>query len=227
MPPQETPTPRCIGYLRVSTDEQALSGAGLSAQRAAITAEVERRGWVLVEMIEDAGWSAKNLDRPGLQRALPMLEGRSRHADVLVVSKLDRLSRSVHQASGLLERSQRKGWSLVMLDIGVDTSTPPGEVMAHMLMAFAQYERRLIGQRTKDALAVKRANGVRLGRRRELPDQVLDWIVAQHADGTALAVIARALNDREEPTVHGGAQWYASTVRAVVRSQYARDAVRL
>lgn len=219
MDPDEAPSPRCIGYVRVSTEEQAASGAGLSAQRAAITAEVQRRGWVLVEIIEDAGWSAKNLDRPGLQRALPMLEGRSRQAEVLVVSKLDRLSRSVHQASGLLDRSQRKGWSLVMLDIGVDTSTPPGEVMAHLLMAFAQYERRLIGQRTKDALAIKRANGVRLGRRRELPDRVLSWIVSQHAGGATLAAIARSLNDHGEATAHGGVQWYASTVRAVLRSQ--------
>src|SRR5947209_8423161 len=146
----DTPSrPRCIGYVRVSTDEQATSRAGLDGQREAIVAEMERRGWVLVELVEDAGYSAKNLNRPGIQRALPMLEGRNRQADVLMVAKLDRLSRSVHDAAGLLTRSQRKGWSLVALDVGVDTSTPSGEAMAHMMSVFAQLERRMIGERTR------------------------------------------------------------------------------
>lgn len=210
---------RCIGYVRVSTEEQATSRAGLDGQRATIIAEVERRGWELVEMIEDAGYSAKNLDRPGIQRALSMLQGRGRQADALMVAKLDRLSRSMPQASELLERSKHKGWSLVMLDVAIDTTTPAGEVMAHVLMAFAQYDRRLIGERTKTALAMKRAQGVRLGRRRELPDDVVMWIVGQQQAGASLAAIARALNDRSEPTAHGGAKWYPSTVRAVVGSQ--------
>lgn len=85
-------------------------------------------------------------------------------ACTLVVSKLDRLSRSLVQFAELMERSRRKGWSLVALDLGVDTSTPAGEMMASVLASFAQYERRLIGQRTRDALAVKREQGVRLGR---------------------------------------------------------------
>jgi DNA invertase Pin-like site-specific DNA recombinase len=216
----ETPSRRrCIGYVRVSTEEQATSRAGLDGQREAIVAEVERRGWELVEIVEDAGFSAKNLERPGIRRALPMLEGRARLADVLMVAKLDRLSRSVHDAAGLLARSQHKGWSLVALDVGVDTSTPSGEAMAHMMSVFAQLERRMIGERTKTALAVKRAQGVRLGRRRSLPDDVVRSILAQHRSGVALAAIARALNDEGQPTAHGGAMWYASTVRAVLRSQ--------
>ena len=84
---------RVLGYVRVSTDEQGKSGAGLEAQRAAILNECERRGWELVETIEDAGYSAKDLKRPGIGRALDALNRGD--ASALVVAKLDRLSRSM------------------------------------------------------------------------------------------------------------------------------------
>ncbi len=82
-----------IGYVRVSTEEQQRSGAGLAAQRKAIEAECARRGWQLVEVIEDAGYSAWDLKLPGVQIALETL--RRGEAGALVVAKLDRLSRSM------------------------------------------------------------------------------------------------------------------------------------
>ena len=84
---------RVIGYVRVSTEEQGMSGAGLQAQRAAIIAECERRGWTLVEIAEDVGRSGKDLKRPGIRAALDMLAAGD--ASALVVAKLDRLSRSM------------------------------------------------------------------------------------------------------------------------------------
>src|SRR5438034_11547033 len=78
--------------------------------------------------------------------------------------KLDRLSRSLLDFACLMERSRRRGWSIVALDVAVDTTSPSGEVMASVLSAFAAYERRLIGERTKAALSVKRQQGVRIGR---------------------------------------------------------------
>jgi DNA invertase Pin-like site-specific DNA recombinase len=84
---------KVLGYVRVSTDEQRSSGAGLAAQRAAILAEAERRGWQLVEVLEDAGYSGRDLKRPAVQIAMEMLA--SRDAEGLVVAKLDRLSRSI------------------------------------------------------------------------------------------------------------------------------------
>src|SRR6476646_7602711 len=153
---------RVIGYVRVSTDEQAMSGAGLEAKRRAIVAECKRRGWELVETIKDAGYSAKDLKRPGVQEALRMLE--AGEANALVVAKLDRLSRSMIDFTALMGTAQKQHWALVALDCAVDTSTPSGEAMANMLATFAQFERRLISQRTKEALAVKKASGVRLGR---------------------------------------------------------------
>jgi DNA invertase Pin-like site-specific DNA recombinase len=135
-----------LAYLRVRTDEQASSGAGLEAQRTAVLSEIERRGWNLLEVIEDAGFSGSNLKRPGIKRALEVLKTRS--ADALVVAKLDRLSRSMIDFADLMQRSTNEGWALVALDLGVDTSSPAGEAMANVLATFAQFERRLIGERT-------------------------------------------------------------------------------
>jgi DNA invertase Pin-like site-specific DNA recombinase len=200
----------------VSTDEQRSSGAGLAAQRAAIEAECRRRGWHLVEVVEDAGYSAKDLKRPGVQTALETL--RSSGADALVVAKLDRLSRSMIDFTGIMAKATRQGWALVALDCAVDTTTPAGEAMAHVLATFAQFERRLIGQRTREALAVKRAAGVRLGRPVSLPPEVRRRIAADREGGKTLAAIAADLNADGVATGQGGAQWWPATVRAVLRS---------
>ena len=98
-----------------------------------------------------------------------------------------------------MERGRKRGWSLVALDLGVDTSTPSGEMMASVLATFAQFERRLIGQRTRDALAIKRAQGVKLGRPREISDQVVERIGNLHATGLTVAAIARKQERRERP----------------------------
>jgi DNA invertase Pin-like site-specific DNA recombinase len=205
-----------LGYVRVSTGEQADSGAGLEAQRTAIRLACEQRGWELVGVVEDAGFSAATLARPGITEAFEVLE--SGAASVLVVAKLDRLSRSLLDFAAVMERSRRKRWALVALDLGVDTTTPQGEMMANILATFAQFERRLIGQRTKDALAVKRAEGVRLGRPRTLAPEVVDRIWRLHRRGSTLRKIAHRLNSEDVPTAHGGACWHASTVSAVLHS---------
>jgi DNA invertase Pin-like site-specific DNA recombinase len=122
---------RVVGYVRVSTEEQAVSGAGLEAQRRAIVAECRRRGWELVETIEDAGYSAKDMKRPGVQEALRALE--AGEAKALVVAKLDRRSRSMLDFAALMATAQKQHWTLVALDCAVDTSTPAGEAMAHVI----------------------------------------------------------------------------------------------
>lgn len=208
-----------IGYVRVSTAEQADSGAGLAAQRATLAAEAKRRGWSLMEIYEDAGTSGKTMTRrPALQEALSAL-GRGEAAG-LVVAKLDRLSRSVVDAAALLERAGREGWALVACDLGVDTSTPAGEAMANVMATFAQLERRLIGQRTKDALAAKRAEGVRLGRPSVLDRSVVDRILNARISGLGWSAIARDLDTDQVPTAQGGVRWYPATVRKVVSSEH-------
>ncbi|MEY2472681.1 MAG: hypothetical protein QOK28_2010 [Actinomycetota bacterium] len=205
---------RLIGYTRVSTAEQADSGAGLAAQREAISAAANNNAWKLVRIVEDAGLSAKSLDRPGLTDALASIE--RGEADGLVVSKLDRLSRSLLDFATLMERSRKKGWALVALDLGVDTSTPSGELMANVLATFAQFERRLIGQRTKDALAVKKAEGVQLGRPRAVDDKTVQRIIRMRRRGLSLAAIASKLTAEGTPTARGGTEWRASTVQYVL-----------
>ena len=98
---------RVLLYCRVSTEEQAISGAGLQAQRQALVAECERRGWTIVREITDEGFSAKDMRRPGVQEAIRALE--AGEADALVVSKLDRLSRSMVDFSALMARAQKRG----------------------------------------------------------------------------------------------------------------------
>jgi DNA invertase Pin-like site-specific DNA recombinase len=205
---------KVIGYTRVSTDGQAESGAGLDAQEAQIRVECDHRGWELVRIATDTGSGKSLAGRAELADALTDLD--AGNADAMVAAKLDRVARSVLDFAELMARAARRGWSLVVLDVAVDTSTPSGELMATVVSAFAQYERRLIGQRTRDALAAKKAAGVQLGRRRTLDPAVRARIIAERASGRTLGAIAHDLNAGGVPTAHGGAQWHASTVKKIV-----------
>ncbi|MFT4086313.1 MAG: recombinase family protein [Gordonia sp. (in: high G+C Gram-positive bacteria)] len=219
--PRKTTAPAgtVVGYVRVSTDEQAVHGAGLDAQRAAITAEAERRGWTVVAWHADEGISgAKGLDkRPGLAAAVDAIE--AGEAAGLLAAKLDRVSRSVKNSAELMERARAAGWQLVTCDLAIDTSSPAGEATANMMAVFAQLERRLIGQRTREGMAVKKAQGKHMGRRSTLPTDVVDRIVASKRDGLSLRAIAAELNADEVPTAQGGTTWRASSVKAVLDRQ--------
>lgn len=207
---------KVIGYLRVSTEEQAISGLGLADQRAVIDAEASRRDWSEVEYLADEGYSARNMSRPAISTALDAL--RTGDASVLVVSKLDRLSRSLLDFATLMERANKEGWQLVVLDLALDTTSPSGQLMANVMACFAQYERQLIGARTSAALQQLKRQGVRLGRPRSLPAAVVERIVAERQSGRTMAAIADGLNSDDVATARGGARWYPSTVKAVLRS---------
>lgn len=201
---------RVVGYLRVSTAAQEY---GIEAQRNAITAEAVRRGWE-VEFIEDAGKSGKDIERSGIRHALDLLK--RGEASALVVSKLDRLSRSLADFARLLELSSKQGWSVVALDLNLDTTTPTGKLVASVMAAVAQWERETIGMRTREGLAVARASGVRLGRPVLIPAEVEQRIVAERRQGRTLAAIAASLNDDLVPLSGRGKVWYPSTVRGVL-----------
>ena len=214
---------RVVGYTRVSTGDQAATGAGLAAQRDAITSEAARRGWEVIAIHEDRGLSGRCLDgRLGLSAALSAVE--AGEADGLVVAKLDRLTRSLIDAATLIDRSRRRGWALVALDLGVDTTTPPGELVANLMAAVAQWERRAIGERTREALAARRAQGVQLGRPRSIPAEVRARIVEAREEGLTYRAIADRLNGAEVATARRGRRWYPATVRRVVKSGNARAA---
>ena len=212
---------RVVGYIRVSTEEQADSGAGLGAQRTMIMHECERRGWTLLGIREDAGLSGKSLaGRVALQSALEDLD--AGRATALVVAKLDRLSRSLLDFAGLMERARQRHWSLVALDIGVDTTTPNGQLIANVMASFAQFERELIGQRTREALAEKRRRGVRLGRPPTVSEAIRSRIRAMRQGGGTLRAIASELNQEGVSGAHGG-RWYATTIRRLVCEEEAHQ----
>jgi DNA invertase Pin-like site-specific DNA recombinase len=212
---------RAVIYLRVSTDEQAESGLGLEAQEARCRTACATRGWDIVEVIIDAGVSGTVAPekREGLARALAMLEApkRSRTADVLVVSKLDRLARSAFDTLWLRRQSEQVGWALLILDPEIDTTHAAGKFQLTVMAGVAELERDLIAQRTRDALAAKKARGARLGRPVTLPPELRARIGVLRSAGVSLAQIADTLNT-DDVRQGNGAMWTKSAVQKVLRS---------
>lgn len=219
----EAPAGTVVAYLRVSTAEQAASGAGLAAQRKAITDEAARRGWTITAWHSDEGLSGglAPSKRPGMAAALAAVE--NREAAILMAAKLDRFSRSMSDAAPLLDRSVREGWQMVTCDTHADTSTPQGRAQAHMMLVFSEMERGLISQRTRDALAARKAEGMQLGRPTEVPDEVLVRIMTEAAEGRSLRAIARGLMADGIPTGSGKATWHPPQVQRAMDCQRARE----
>lgn len=213
-----------VAYVRVSTDEQAASGAGLEAQRAAIESEVARRGWRIVEWHTDEGLSGGKgvAGRPGLAASLAAVE--QGVASVLMVSKSDRLARGLRTLLDVIDRIERAGGAVVATDSTIDTSTAAGRFTTQIMGGVAELESAMISDRTKAALAAKRAAGVRLGRPSSLPSEVVSRIVRERDGGMSLPAIARGLVADGVPTAQGGAKWHPSTVSAVLSGQ---DAARI
>lgn len=197
---------RAVSYGRVSTAEQASSGLGLRAKREAVLAAVSLRGWTLVAHLEDAA-SGRTFDRPSLQRALTMVDDGD--ADALVVARLDRATRSVGDFAQLLARLERPGAAFVALDLGVDTSTPGGRLVANVIASVAEWERAVISQRTRDALR-------QLPRERRggpvYPEAVRARARKLRAKGLPLHAIAKQLMDDGVRPPRGGARLYESTI---------------
>lgn len=203
---------RVIGYARVSTDDQ-----DLAAQEQAIRAEAERRGWDLIDVVHDVASGKSTKKRPGLERCMAGLD--AGFAQALVVAKLDRLSRSLIDFGEMLEHVRKAGWSIVVLDMELDTTTAVGRMTANTLMNFAQFERELIGQRTREGLAAKKAAGTLkgpLGRQSTLDSRTVVRITREREAGASLRGIATGLNRDGVKTGQGGKQWHASTVKAVL-----------
>ena len=216
-----------IAYYRVSTDRQRRSSLGIEAQRATVHRFAEAEGLgVLSEYVEtETGKGADALDRrPQLAAAL----GRARVAKCpVVVAKLDRLSRDVAFVAGLMVQRV----PFIVAELGADADP----FMLHLYAALAEKERRLISERTRLALGVKKATGARLGNPRNLNEagalgrrtlaseadrlaaNVLPIVQELRAAGLkALGAIAAALNSRGVRTARGG-RWHVSTVRNLLR----------
>lgn len=228
-----TPTgPRrdVIGYVRVSTLEQATEGVSCEVQEARITAYCTASGRSLDRIIVDGGASAKTLNRDGLSGLLSDI--RKGNVSTVVVLKLDRLTRSVRDLAELLDLFQRFDTALVSVSEHVDTATASGRLLLNLLTSVAQWEREAIGERTALALAQKRSNGIVYGRipfgyRRESNSLIADEaqqaalrkMLHLYEAGASLREIAHALNSDGVRTGQGGQRWYASSVRAVLNSR--------
>lgn len=225
---------RLVAYCRVSTEEQANEGVSLGAQRARLEAWATAMGHELVDVVEDAGVSAKSLKRPGLRRALKML--RARTADGVLVAKVDRLTRSIRDLVELVERYFGSGkFALVSVAEAIDTSSAAGRMILNLLGVFAQWEREAIAERTREALRHKKANGARLGavplgfRRAgdgfvvdQAEQDVLKRALELDAAGEKLSAIARTLKAEGHKTKRGG-EWHLTTVRKLLaRARLAR-----
>jgi DNA invertase Pin-like site-specific DNA recombinase len=217
---------RIVSYTRVSTDQQGRSGLGLEAQRAAITRFAEAEGLeVLAELVEvETGKGADALDRrPILRDALTLAR---KHKAAVCVAKLDRLSRDVHFISGLMAQKV----PFIVTTLGADADP----FMLHIYAALAEKERALISERTRAALAQKKAQGALLGNRTNLAEaqakggdatraaaeafarNVLPVIRDIQAKGAgSLRAIAAELTARNVRTARGGA-WTAESVRTLL-----------
>lgn len=219
---------RVIGYVRVSTEEQATGGVSLAAQRAKVAGYAALYELELVEVIEDAGISGKTLERPGLERALELV--RKGKADGVLVAKLDRLTRSVADMAELIDCyfSEKAGKVLLSVADQVDTRTAAGRLVLNILVGVSQWERETIGERTRDALRHKRSvgetfNHAPLGYRVEAGRLVADVeeqaTVARanelRAAGASLQAIAATLTAEGRRTKRGG-RWHPVTVQKLI-----------
>lgn len=138
-------------------------------------------------------------------------------ADALVVSKADRLSRSLADFAPLLETASKQSWRVVAIDIGIDTTTPTGEPVANIMAAVSRRERHMIGPQTREGLAEACKAGKQIGSPILLPVEVQDRILAERAAGRTLAAIAAPLNDDLVPLPSRGRVWLPRSVAAVLR----------
>jgi site-specific DNA recombinase len=229
---QQTTAPKtAIGYVRVSTQEQATDGVSLDAQRDRLRTYCKLNGIKLIDIKADEGYSGSNLDRPGLQAALQMI--RRGRVNTLIVAKLDRLSRSLRDVCTIVEElfSEERNHLLSLCGM-VNTHSAAGRMVLMNLANYCQYEREMISERTRDALQHMKRQGIRLGpahygyelgqqldeqgRRVLVPVEreqaVITQIVALRDQGLSFRDVARRLNEDQIPARRGGA-WRINGVR--------------
>lgn len=213
---------QAVAYLRVSTAEQARSGAGIAAQRSAIERWAAEQGQEIIAWYidQDVSGSVAPEDRPELARALEDL--RTGTGGQLVIAKVDRVSRKLLDLMALIEQARTDGWALTSADRTIDMTTPAGLAMLAMQGVFAQLERDLIRERTRDALAERRAAGVILGRPVEQDASVVMRILVEREAGTRWADLARRLN-REGILTPRGKPWQPAGVQQVTYGRLARE----
>lgn len=219
---------KAVGYIRVSTTEQANEGISLDNQRAKIAAYCALQDLELVSIIEDAGKSGKNLNRDGVQELMSKV--RRKEIAAVVVYKLDRLSRRVLDTLNIIEALEKTAITFHSLNEKIDTGTAMGRFFLNITASLAQMERDMISERTKDALQMKIANNERAGQipygwrlaedgngllANEKEQEAIRLITALHAQGHSYRTICRELEQEGYQPI--GKQWHPKTIGSILK----------
>ena len=214
-----------IAYIRCSTSEQGKSGLGLLAQSEAIQRFAASEGFTIVEEVSEIASGKLGLDeRAGLRKALA--KAKRLNAPV-IISRLDRLSRSVSFISGLMSNNI----PFIVAELGVDTDS----FVLHIFAALSEKERKLISTRTKAALQALKSKGAKLGNRTNLDqarklghatnslkakvfaDKISPIVKNYQNQGYSMSAIAESLNDQGIKTMLGGT-WHQSTISRLLKA---------
>mgnify|MGYP000589020180 CR=1 FL=1 len=220
---------RAIGYIRVSTQGQADEGISLESQRNKINAWCDLNGYTLEQVYSDAGISGAKMDRRGLDNAIK----NAKPGDALIVYSLSRLTRSTKHMLTIAEDLEKRGVDLVSLSERIDTTSAAGRMIFRMLAVLGEFEREQVAERTKNALAYKKASGEKYspvpygykeidGRLHEVQAEadIVTQVLAMREGGQSYRKIAGYLNENGIKGKRGG-DWHASTVRYLINRQAA------
>ena len=219
-----------VGYIRVSTSEQAKEGVSLAHQSSKIRAYANLNDLTLISIIEDAGMSGKNLNRPGINMLMNLID--TKVIETIIVYKLDRLSRKVKDTLELIENFDKKGITFHSITEKIDTKSAMGKFFLNITASLAQMERDLISERTIDALKYKKSKMEKTGG--DIPfgydvteeniliknsdeQKVISLIRRSRKKGDSLRTICRKLEEKGIRTKTGLLKWQPKVVSAILK----------
>ena len=202
-------------YARVSTQLQVNDGVSLDVQERQLQSSAEIAGYTNIELVREEGRSGKSISgRPALTEALKRLD--AGEAQALFVTRIDRLARSTQDFLSIVDRANKNGWRLVMLDLNLDTSSYQGRFVVTIMSALAEMERGIIAERQRDVHKDRRARGVvwgvDMGPKNKTPEEIKQRVLSERASGASYKTIADGLNRDEIPT-QNQRKWYPTTVK--------------
>lgn len=222
---------KTIGYIRVSTDKQSEKGMSLEVQQEKITAMARIQDIPLDEIIIDAGESAGSLKRPGMKNLVLMVL--TDQISTVIITKLDRLTRSIRDLVALIDLFERKDVKLLSVSDSLDTKTASGRLVINIMMAVLQWEREVLVERTTEVIRSMKEKNRRVGfipyGYTLSPDQkhieedpseqaITEKISTLRKKGKTLDQIARELN-KEKLTTRRGTPWNHTTVLHILQPQ--------
>jgi DNA invertase Pin-like site-specific DNA recombinase len=202
-------------YARVSTQLQVNDGVSLDVQERQLQQAAELAGFTNIELVREEGRSGKSISgRPALTETLKRLD--AGEAQALFVTRIDRLARSTQDFLSIVDRANKNGWRLVMLDLNLDTSSYQGRFVVTIMSALAEMERGIIAERQRDVHKDRRARGivwgVDMGPKNKTPEEIKQRVLSERASGASFKTIADGLNRDEIPT-QNLRKWYPTTVK--------------